>query len=349
MRPLRIAITVDPELPVPPVKYGGIERVVSLLVRGLVAEGHHVTLFAHPDSKVPCELMPYAGSRSDRWADTVKNSTQITGAVANGRHDVIHSFGRLAYLLPLMPLPIPKLMSYQRDISSRSITWAQRLSAGTLQFAACSRKMMEHVQHLGRWHVVYNAVGADQYDFRSRVEPDAPLVFLGRVEWIKGPHLAIEVAKRIGRRLIIAGNVPEHRGHREYFEKEILPHVDGDFISYTGPVDDDQKNELLGQAAALLMPVLWEEPFGIVMAEALACGTPVIGLRKGAVPEVVRNGVNGFVCEDAGQMVSAAARWREIDRAACRRSMEEQFSDTVMVTEYLRIYAAMLTPSLRAA
>jgi glycosyltransferase involved in cell wall biosynthesis len=349
MRQLRIAITVDPELPVPPLKYGGIERVVSLLVRGLVAEGHRVTLFAHPDSKVPCELLPYAGSHSNGWADTMKNSAQITGAVARGRHDLVHSFGRLAYLLPLMPLPIPKLMSYQRDISPRSITWAQRLSGGTLQFAACSRKMMQHVQHLGRWHVAYNAVDSDQYEFRSRVEPDAPLVFLGRVDWIKGPHLAIEVAKRIGRRLIIAGNVPEHHKHREYFEKEILPHVDGDFIRYAGPVDDGQKNELLGQAAALLMPVLWEEPFGIVMAEALACGTPVIGLRRGAIPEVVSNGINGFVCEDVGQMVSAVARWGEIDRSACRRSMEDRFSNTSLVAEYLRIYTTMLASSRRAA
>lgn len=340
MRLLRIAITVDPEIPVPPVKYGGIERVVSLLVSGLVEKGHQLTLFANPDSRVPCELVPYAAQRSDGIWNSALNAARISERITRRRYDLIHSFGRLAYLIPLMPLSIPKLMSYQRDISPRSVAWGHRLSRGTLQFAACSRAMIEKVEHLGRWHIVYNGVGADRYEFRSQVTTDAPLVFLGRVERIKGPHVAIEVAKRSGRRLIIAGNVAE--AHRGYFEAEILPHVDGDSVQYVGAVDDAQKNKLLGRAVALLMPILWEEPFGIVMAEALACGTPVIGFRKGAVPEVVRDGENGFVCESVEEMIAAVARLDEIDRAACRRSMEEHFSSAVMVGEYLRVYGDLL-------
>lgn len=341
-RALRIAVTADPEIPVPPVHYGGIERIIGLLVDGLSRAGHEVTLFAHADSRVSCRLVPY---RQKGSLDAVRNASLI--AAHKRDFDVIHSFGRLAYLLPLLPRPIPKLMSYQREISPRSVVWGIRLAGGTLQFSACSRKMTEPVMRLGRWHVVYNSVNLDQYTFRSRVDSDAPLVFLGRVEHIKGPHLTIEAARRSGRRLIIAGNVPE--AHREYFDSRILPHVDGDRVRYAGAVDDAQKNELLGQAAALLMPVLWEEPFGIVMAEALACGTPVIGLRRGSVPEVIEDGRNGFICDDSGQMVEAIAKLPELDRSDCRRTAEERFSSKVMVAEYLRVYSSMLAQRRRAA
>ncbi len=123
------------------------------------------------------------------------------------------------------------------------------------------------------------------YKFTSGVAPDAPFVFLGRIEEIKGPHLAIEIARRAGAKLIIAGNIPEE--HRAWFDEMVAPFIDGSQVTFIGPVNDRQKSELLGQARALLMPIIWEEPFGLVMIEAMACGTPVIGMRRGAVPEVV--------------------------------------------------------------
>jgi len=340
MRALKIAVTVDPELPVPPKHYGGIERIVYLLVRGLTEQGHAVTLFAHPDSTVPCDLVAYPGMASRSLNDTWRNTMRIAGLVGSRRFDLIHSFGRLLYLLPLLPRSLPKLMSYQRHVHPPSVSWGHRLSGGSLQFTACSRQMIQAVEHLASWHVIYNSVGPDQYQFRPTAAPDAPLAFLGRIEHIKGPHLAIEAAKRAGRRLVIAGNVPDE--HRGYFETEIQPHVDGDRIRFAGPVDDAQKNALLGEASALLMPILWDEPFGIVMAEALACGTPVIGLRRGSVPEVVEDGVNGFGCDDVSGMVQAIERLHEIERAACRRSMEQRFSSPVMVQEYLRVYSSLL-------
>jgi glycosyltransferase involved in cell wall biosynthesis len=333
---------VDPEIPVPPKHYGGIERVVYLLVCGLAEQGHAVTLFANSNSLVSCDLVPYPGQASRSWGDTCRNTMRVAALVAQRRFDLVHSFGRLLYLLPLLPGSLPKLMSYQRHVSRLSVTWGHRLSGGSLQFTACSRQMIQAVEHLAAWHVIYNGVGADQYEFRSDVASDAPLVFLGRLEQIKGPHLAIEAARRAGRRLVIAGNVPEERHHRKYFETEILPHVDADRVRFMGPVDDRQKNALLGEAAALLMPILWDEPFGIVMAEALACGTPVVGFRRGSVPEVVEDGVNGFGCNDVAGMSRAIEQLQEIDRAACRRSMEQRFSSTVMVREYLRVYSSLM-------
>ena len=336
---LRIAITADPELPVPPRYYGGIERIIDLLVRGLRSRGHDVTLFANPDSTTNAELVPYPGRSSTSLVDTVRNSALIARHVIGGNYDLVHSFSRLAYLLPLMPLRLPKLMTYQREITRRSIALAHTLSRGSLQFSAISRQMMAPVGDIGVWHLVYNGVSMDTFSFTASVAADAPLVFLGRIEHIKGPHLAIEVARRVGMPLVIAGNIPpEHQG---YFDKHVKPWIDGTSVKYIGPVDDQQKSELLGQARALLMPILWEEPFGIVMAEALACGTPVIGLRRGSVPEVVEDGVTGFVRDDVDGLIEAVGRIAELSRAACRSAAERMFSDEVVVEGYLDVYREM--------
>lgn len=332
---MKIAITADPDIPVPPVAYGGIERIVDMLVRGLVARGHQVTLFAHADSTVPCDRVGYP-----EGAGVARIAALLARHIPAHGFDLVHSFGRLAYLAPLLPLPLPKLMSYQRAVTPRSVRWGSRLAHGTLEFSACSDAMMEDVRHLGRWHRVYNGVPLATYDFVPRVAADAPLVFLGRVEQIKGPHLAIEIARRAGRRLVIAGNIPPE--HKDFFDREVAPHVDGERVRYVGPVNDAQKNELLGQAAAFLMPILWEEPFGIVMAEALACGTPVLGLRRGSVSEVVAHGETGFVEDTVDGLVRAAGRLGELDRARCRARAKSHFSDTAIVEAYLEVYREML-------
>jgi glycosyltransferase involved in cell wall biosynthesis len=338
--PLRIALTADPELPVPPRLYGGIERIVDMLARGLADRGHEVTLFAHPDSATAGRLRPWPGRASQSPLDTVRNAAAMAAGISRERFDLVHSFSRIAYLLPILPASLPKLMTYQREISPRSVSLGHRLSRGTLEFCAISDWMSAHVRHIGAWHMVPNGVPLDTYDFVSEVPPDAPLVFLGRIEEIKGPHLAIDAALRTGARLVIAGNVPEP--HRAWFEAHVAPRIDGDQIRYVGPVDDAQKNALLGSARAFLMPILWEEPFGIVMAEALACGTPVIGLRRGAVPEVVDDGVTGFVRDDLDGLVEAVGRLGEIDRAACRAAVEARYSADAVVEGYLAVYRRML-------
>jgi glycosyltransferase involved in cell wall biosynthesis len=333
---LHIALTADPELPVPPRLYGGIERIVDTLARGLVDRGHEVTLFAHPDSSSAGRLVSWPGRTSGSVFDTVRNAAVLTRHIGGGRFDLIHSFSRIAYLTPLLPWPIPKLMTYQREISPRSVRLGQTLSRGSLHFTAISRWMMGGVETIGRWTMIPNCVPLAAYDFRRNVDQDAPLVFLGRIEAIKGPHLAIEIAKRAGKRLVIAGNVPP--AHLAWFESHVSPHIDGDRVCYVGPVDDAAKNTLLGEAAALLMPILWDEPFGIVMAEALACGTPVLGLKRGAVPEVVEDGVTGFVRGSLEELVEAACRLGEIDRGACRKRVEHSYSDSTVVEAYLALY-----------
>ena len=340
--PLRIAITADPEIPVPPLLYGGIERIVDMLVRGLVDRGHEVTLFAHPDSSVPCRLVPYRALRGQSKRDVLTNMLDVGSEIRRTRVEVVHSFGRLAYLGSLLPRSIPKLMSYQRAVSPRSVALGRLLSRGSLQFTGCSANLIYPWRSRKDFHVIYNGVPLGTYIARECVPKDAPLTYLGRIEEIKGVHLAIEVARRSERRLTIAGNVPEQSLCRRYFEQQILPHLDGTDVLYMGPVNDEEKNKLLGQSAALLMPLLWDEPFGIVMAEALACGTPVVGLRRGSLPEIVEDGVNGFICENVEQMVAAVAELASIDRKRCRQIAEDKFSDSVVVQSYENLYRRLL-------
>ena len=337
--PLRIMLTADPELPVPPKFYGGIERIIALLAEGLTSRGHDVVLIANEESTAPGRLVPYPRTDS-RVVSRIVNTAAIGRAAACHRPDVIHSFGRLASLAATFSTAVPKIMSYQREITPRSVALGLRLGGGQLTFTACSNRMLTGVRHMTPWRVIYNAVDTDRYQFSAGVGPDAPLIFLGRVEPNKGPQVAIEIARRTGRRLIIAGNVPAE--HQEFFDTEIKPFLDGHRTQYLGPVDDRAKHELLSTAAALLMPIQWEEPFGIVMAEALACGTPVIGLSRGAVPEVVTHGLTGFVCDTVDEMHQAVADVGVIDRATCRAAAESRFSRDVLVDAYVSLYREVM-------
>lgn len=336
---MKIALTADPELPVPPTLYGGIERVIDLLARGLVARGHQVTLFAHPDSDSAGRLVPWPGATSGSKWDTARNAATLARHVALGGYDVVHSFGRIATLTPILPLPVPKLMTYQRAITRDRVAQGHRLSRGTLRFSAISEWMMTDVADIGDWHMVPNGVPKGVYTFAPQVAADAPLVFLGRIEEIKGPHLAIEIAKATNHRLIIAGNIP--LGGQGWFDAHVAPHLDGRQITYIGPVDDAQKNALLGQAKALVMAILWDEPFGIVMAEALACGTPVIGTRRGAVPEVVTEGETGFVRDTVEELIACIPQIPTLSRAACRARVGALYSEDAVVEAYLTVYRAI--------
>jgi glycosyltransferase involved in cell wall biosynthesis len=160
-------------------------------------------------------------------------------------------------------------------------------------------------------------------------------VFLGRIEPIKGTHNAVKAAQLTGRKLLIAGNIASE--HKSYYDKQIRPHL-SNRIEYIGPVNDVEKNKLLGSACSFLMPIEWNEPFGIVMAEAMACGTPVIGYPLGAVPEIVTNNFNGFLANDIGGMVEALRKIETIDRSNCRKTVEDRFSADKIIGNYLSVY-----------
>jgi glycosyltransferase involved in cell wall biosynthesis len=341
--PLRILVTADPELPVPPLLYGGIERIIDLLVNGLIARGHEVTLVAHRESASSATLVPYPTTSSRGIVATIRHSAVVTRAAMRFRPHVIQSFGRVAYLMPLLTSSAVKVMSYQRAVTPRTARWATRLARGTLTWTACSRHVARPVEQFGTWRVIYNGVPTDRLPFTTSVPADAPLMFLGRIERIKGTHVAIDVARSCGRTLVIAGNVPEDREAQDYFRTSVEPHLDGTRVIYVGPVDDERKSKWLTRASALLMPIQWDEPFGIVMAEALASGTPVIGIGRGAVSEVIDEGVTGFVCTGPEDMVAAVARLPEISRLRCRRMAEDRFSHTSLVNAYESLYRDVLS------
>lgn len=337
---LHIALIADPELPVPPQLYGGIERIIDMLIKGLMGCGHTVSLFAHQDSVTAARLYPYKGKTSQGKIDFVKNAWLINKTICSQKIDIIHCFGRLAYLLPQMPLSTVKIMSYQRNPTVKPIQKAVKFSRkNTLYFTGCSEDISRRIRPYATAFTVYNGVPLTTYTATKTVETDAPLLFLGRIEPIKGTHTAIRVAKATGRKLIIAGNIPEGQG--DYFHSEIAPYLD-ERITYIGAVNDAQKNNILGKAAALLMPIEWDEPFGIVMAEAMACGTPVIGFNRGAVPEIVQHEHNGFLCSTAAEMVAAIQRLPLIDRELVRKDAEERFSSAVIVDAYLKLYAQLI-------
>ena len=337
---MRIALIADPELPVPPLFYGGIERIIAMLVEGYVSQGHHVTLFAHLDSVTDAKLFPYNGKSSTSKIDVIKNSILINRELLSNSYDIVHSFGRLIYLLPQMPSKIPKLMSYQREPTIAQIKKAVRLAkTNTLAFTGCSEYISKQIAPYAPSFPIFNGVDLKKYDFKAEVKIDAPLVFLGRIEPIKGTHIAIKVAKATNKKLKIAGNVPDE--YRNYFEQEVKPHLTEE-ITYVGPLNDSQKNELLGSALAFLMPIEWDEPFGIVMAEAMACGTPVIGFNRGSVPEVVIHGKNGFRCDNKEQMIAYVNRINEISRSEVRNDTEKRFSSEVIVDQYLLLYRKLI-------
>ena len=335
---MNIVITVDPEIPVPPKLYGGIERIADFLIKGLIKKGHQVTLFAHRDSNVDCNFIPYPGLTSRSKMDVFKNIWTVSAEIPQNA-DIIHSFGRIAYLAFHLPKRIPKIMSYQREPSLKMVRQAMLLARkNTLAFTGCSNYISDQIKPFAPAYTVYNGVPAETYSFSENVKSNAPLVFLGRIEHIKGAHTAIEIALKTGRQLIIAGNIPGDAQSQEYFNSKIKPFIDGKQINYVGPVNDTQKNELLGQAAAFLMPIHWNEPFGIVMAEAMACGTPLIGFNRGSVPEVVRHGLNGFVCNDTDSMIDSVKNISMISRKNVYDDFLNRFSADVIVENYINLY-----------
>lgn len=336
---MKIAITADPELPVPPEFYGGIERIVFLLVKGLKASGHDVTLFAHKNSQTPARLIAWPGTSSQSFLDTVKNTLTLTKACFIHRFDVVHSFSRLAYLFPLLPFSFPKIMSYQREPTLSQIKKACKMSLQSLYFTGCSTYITNQIKPYAPAITVYNCVSFDDYHLGFCAD-DAPLVFLGRIEPVKGAHLAIKIAQKSGHSLIIAGNIPA--GHEAYFSREIKPHIDGKFIRYIGPVNDRQKNELLGGAKAFLMPILWDEPFGIVMIEAMACGTPVLALNRGAVSEIIEPGLTGFYADTIDELLVYLNNTATMARQQIRNTAQKRFDAAHIVNEYLQHYQKLV-------
>lgn len=335
---LKIALIWNLSSPIPVEVYGGIERKIYGILEGLSQKGHDVTLFARSDSRPPCQLVSY-GSRPvrtklDHWRAqgllTLRAAPRLRGL------DIIHSFAKSSYLVPLLPTGGVKVQSYGSPVSIKTVQRMQLMHRGTLVFTGCSNRQSRDVNHVGKWETVYN--GADLSIYTPRREyRESYLAFLGRFHPNKGLHHAIEVAKRTGKPLRIAGDV-FNENDRSYFDTAIRPHVDGKLIEWIGPVKDHEKAEFLVNAEAMLFPIEWEEPFGWVLIESMACGTPVVAFRRGSVPEVITHGRDGLICSGLSEMVDQISQLPSMDRSKCRETVEQRFTMSHMVDGYEQVY-----------
>ncbi|SOD18618.1 glycosyltransferase [Pedobacter xixiisoli] len=333
---MRIALTVDPEIAVPPIHYGGIERIVDFLITEYQEKGHEITLFANDQSRKDCILKVWPGKTSFSKIDTLRNTIYLTREYLKNKYDIVHSFSRLAYLTLILPIGAKCIMSYQREPTISQIIKAKKLAfAKNLWFTGCSDYITDQIKPFASAFKVFNGVPLAAFHFNEAIHEDAPLVFLGRIEPIKGTHNAITIAQQTGKKLVIAGNIPQE--YQWYYNEKVEPHL-SDQIKYIGPVNDEQKNNLLRHALAFVMAIQWNEPFGIVMAEASACGTPIIGTCKGAVNEFITDGLNGFKSDEIEGLVRYVNEIHLLDRRQIRIDTEKRFSSNVIAEQYLQLY-----------
>jgi len=338
---MRILLVMDPFIPVPPEHYGGIERVVYDIAVQFVKQGHQVTLVAGPNSKSPDRLITYGknGALDPRVDLKLLKDVFLILRREIKNHDVVHNFGRLVFLAPFLKSRIPKVQTYMRYVNRRNIELFDKIRPLNLTFTAVS----DAIANTGTtpksiWKTVYNCAPIEQFEYRATTATDSYLAFLGRLERCKGAHSAIRVAKLSNRKLIIAGNISELPHELSYFREEIEPLIDGTQITYIGPVNNVQKNELLGNAVALLTPVEWFEPFPIIIPEAYACGTPVLGFDNGGIAEGIEQGVTGFVSKTVEEMARQVGLIAQLDRSECRKKAERDYSDIKIANDYLAIY-----------
>ena len=326
---------------VPPRLYGGTERIVSYVTEGLVRRGHEVVLFASGDSKTSATLVP-GSPRALRLDQKIRDPlayhlVQLRHVVERAPDfDIIHNhMDYLAFpLIATCPTPVVTTLHGRLDLPDLPAVFAAYGDARVISISDAQRRPLPHADWIA---TVPHGLPTDLYSVgRGK---GGYLAFLGRISPEKRVDAAIAVARAAGIPLRIAAKVD--KVDLEYFEREIRP-LFGPGVEFLGEIGGVAKAKFLGEARALLFPIDWPEPFGLVMIEALACGTPVIARRRGSVPEVLEDGLTGFVCDDEEAMVAAVHRIHTIDRAACRRAFERRFTDEIMVDRYEQTYARTL-------
>jgi glycosyltransferase involved in cell wall biosynthesis len=342
---MRIAQVAPLSESVPPKLYGGTERVVAYLTEECVRRGHEVTLFASGDSVTGARLRP-ACRRALRLEgakviDPLAHHVRMIEMVAREAYtfDIVH------FHIDYLHFPVTRrqkitavtTMHGRLDIPDVHLVHQEFAEMHLVSVSEAQRGLMPWANWVGTVHH-----GIPENLYQPRIEPGAYLAFLGRISPEKRVDRAIEIARRTGIPLKIAAKVDVV--DEEYFESQIRALLDDSLVEYIGEIGDHEKSEFLGGACALLFPVDWPEPFGLVMIEALACGTPVIAYRAGSVAEIVEEGKTGYIVETLDEAVNAVRRIDALDRRTCRRVFEERFSAPRMCADYLAIYHRLCDP-----
>jgi glycosyltransferase involved in cell wall biosynthesis len=341
--PLRIAVLAPPWIPVPPQGYGGIEKVVDLLCTALVARGHEVTLFAAPGSHSSARVItPLAAAHPDEIgfslceADHVSHTwDQIDQAAERDEpFDVVHDHSGFTAMAMAGRLAAPVVHTLHGPFIEKTLAIYQRHSHKATLVAISRSQAASAPVGVRIAAIVPNPIVVDDWPLRSQKQDY--LLWVGRMDPIKGAHLAIKAARLAGRRLVLAG--PVQPGQERYFREQVEPDIDGQRVRYIGEVGGSPKTELFANAAGFLMPVRWREPFGMVIVEALACGTPVIAFPEGALTEIVINGENGFLVGNETEMADAVKGLGSIDPVRCRASVAERYDVSVTAAGYEHVY-----------
>jgi len=325
---------------IPPKLYGGTERIVSYLTEELVSQKHDVTLFASADSRTKARLVPACESAlrlsSRRIIDPIAHYIRLLESVFKyaDEFDVLHfHIDYLHFPLTRRQL-IPAVTTLHGKLTIPDLVPLYR-EYFDMQVVSVSDSQRQPLPWIGWSGTVYHGLPKDLYHFQS--QPGQYLAFIGRISPEKRPDRAIEIAKRTGVQLKIAAKVDET--DEAYFQEEIKPLLEhSSFIEFIGEINEREKDEFLGNALALLFPIDWPEPFGLVLIEAMACGTPIIAFRNGSVPEIVDDSRTGFVVDTLEEAITAVQKIDSIDRRICRAAFEERFTARRMAQDYLAIY-----------
>ena len=361
---MKIAHIAPPWIAIPPKNYGGTEIVIYNLIEAQVAQGHEVTLFAPGDAKTAAKQISFfPKSLSEEgvpWQGHLKAFYHLFKSVEYIKEhdfDIVHthlSSSSDMYIFPLTaPLAIPHVTTlHSRFPFDRAQSWIGQADdlymewAPAVPMVAISESAREEVPHdLHFVGVVHHGLPMQQFVPTAKKRGDF-FVWLGRFVPDKGTHLAIEAAKRAGVKIVLAGIIDRHYQESvNYFQEKIKPQIDNDQVRYVGPVNMKEKISLLSRAQGFLNPIEWEEPFGMVMIEAMALGCPVISFARGAAPEIIVHRKTGFLVHDVDEMVRFIPRIEEIDREATRAYIERNFSSYAMAEKYVKIYKQIIAES----
>jgi glycosyltransferase involved in cell wall biosynthesis len=334
---MRIALIAPPFIAVPPAAYGGTELFIAHLANGLHARGHDVTVYANGDSQLHCQLK-WRYRHAD-WPVESGCAAQLKNAdhTAWAMHDASRS-ADLIHLNDIVGAPFTLFANQPAVLTihhpHEPVLSEQYARYPAIHYVAISAAQARR-EPMRNTSIVHHGLPIEEYTFRDEDEKGDYLAFLGRMAPCKGAHLAIEAARRARLPLKLAGEIQPV--FHDYWEQQVAPHIDGEQIQYIGEADHALKNELLSHARALLFPIQWDEPFGLVMIEAMACGTPVLAFDGGSVREIVKDGECGWICRDVGEMAERAVA-PSVAPEACRERAVAHFSCDRMIDRYVEIY-----------